>query len=82
MAHEAARALLAEKLKDLQKRLEALTFQIGETKREVRELEQGKESLLQVTRETASALSVLGGPIPEWTDNPELIAFWDEIKDA
>lgn len=82
MSHEYARRMLADQLSKLQNRLNNASGEIKAHREKLKEAEDTKTQLLEKIKEVASSLSALGGPLPEWTDDAALIAFWEEVKDA
>jgi chromosome segregation ATPase len=82
MSYESARKTLAHQVKNLQTALTRAHTEIQQHEQETVRAKRNRDEILRDIKETAGALSKLGGPVPDWTDDADLIAFWDEIKDA
>ena len=82
MSHENARKVLAQELSRLQNSLQVVQGQISEADKRAANARAQHAILESEIMETASALKSIGGPVPDWTEDKDLIAFWDQIKDA
>lgn len=82
MSYEAAREVLSRQIAELQNQQDSANKLIETTELDLERHRNTKAEIADRIKETAAALQALGGPVPDWTDDVGLIAFWDEVKEG
>lgn len=77
--YESARAIITDRIGKLKNQLTSVDTEIRHHQQELKQLKESREALIVQMKEVAGGLQALGGPLPDWTDDRELIAFWDEV---